>query len=103
MPIVVAHGEGRAEYRSEDKTAISRGACLRYVDAGGKPSEKYPINPNGSAGGLTGFTNEDGRFTIMMPHPERVIRSIQMSWQNSDWGEESPWMMMFRNARVWVD
>lgn len=102
LPIAVAHGEGRAEIRS-DNQKLGDAACLRYVDRLQQPSEIYPANPNGSPQGFTGFTTEDGRFTIMMPHPERVIRSIQMSWQNPDWGEESPWMMMFRNARVWVD
>jgi phosphoribosylformylglycinamidine synthase len=105
MPIVVAHGEGRIETRDHDAAELLRQklACLRYVDAGGAASETYPINPNGSALGLNGFTNEDGRFTIMMPHPERIFRSVQNSWHPSDWGEYSPWMRMFRNARRWVD
>ena len=63
----------------------------------------YPENPNGSSLGITGLTSTDGRFTIMMPHPERVIRSVTNSWAPDDWGEDSPWMRMFRNARVWVD
>ena len=104
MPIVVAHGEGRAEYRqSEDRSGLANpSACLRYVDRSARPAETYPANPNGSPGGLTGFANDDGRFTIMMPHPERVFRSVQNSWQEPEWGEDGPWMRMFRNARVWV-
>jgi phosphoribosylformylglycinamidine synthase len=104
MPIVVAHGEGRTEDRHQESQILldQQNACLRYVDAEGKPSEYYPINPNGSALGLNGFTNDDGRFTIMMPHPERIFRSLQNSWQSPDWGEYSPWMRMFRNARKWL-
>jgi phosphoribosylformylglycinamidine synthase len=102
MPIVVAHGEGRAEYRGGGaQQAIDAGvACLRYIDRDRQPTEIYPANPNGSPQGLTGFSNTDGRFTIMMPHPERVFRTIQNSWRASDWGHDSPWMRMFRNARV---
>ncbi len=100
MPIVVSHGEGRAEWRENGGDEAR--ACLRYVDRDGQPTEVYPLNPNGSPGGLTGFTTEDGRFTIMMPHPERIFRSLQNSWRADDWGEDSPWMRMFRNARVWV-
>ncbi len=103
MPIVVAHGEGRAESRHGSMLDNDHTACLRYVDRNGIPTEIYPMNPNGSPQGLTGFTNLDGRFTIMMPHPERIVRSVQNSWQSSNWGEDSPWMRIFRNARVWVD
>jgi phosphoribosylformylglycinamidine synthase len=104
MPIVVSHGEGMLEQRSGDsQTLLAKGnACLRYVDQYGQASEYYPINPNGSALGLNGFTSDDGRFTIMMPHPERIFRSIQNSWQSPDWGEYSPWMRIFRNARKWL-
>jgi len=104
MPIVVAHGEGMLEPRhSDSKTLLAqRNACLRYVDQDGQATEYYPINPNGSALGLNGFTSDDGRFTIMMPHPERIFRSIQNSWQSPDWGEYSPWMRIFRNARKWL-
>ncbi len=104
MPIVVSHGEGMTENRNADSQALldHNNACLRYVDAEGQPSEYYPLNPNGSALGLNGFTNDDGRFTIMMPHPERIFRSIQNSWQSPDWGEYGPWMRMFRNARKWL-
>jgi phosphoribosylformylglycinamidine synthase len=105
MPIVVAHGEGRIETRDHGAgELLQQGlACLRYVDATGAASESYPINPNGSALGLNGFSSQDGRFTIMMPHPERIFRSVQNSWRAPDWGEYSPWMRMFRNARRWVD
>ena len=105
MPVVVAHGEGRIETRAHDAASLLEDglACLRYVDADGRPSETYPLNPNGSALGLNGFTSEDGRFTIMMPHPERVFRSVQNSWRSPDWGEYGPWMRLFRNARRWID
>lgn len=101
IPVVVAHGEGQAYFDSQCSPAKSR-ACLRYVDNRGRPTEDYPLNPNGSPGGLTGFTAADGRVTIMMPHPERVFRSVQMSWHPAEWGEDSPWMRLFRNARAWV-
>jgi len=104
MPVVVAHGEGKLEERQCDSQTLldMQKACLRYVDADGVASEYYPLNPNGTALGLNGFTNDDGRFTIMMPHPERIFRSVQNSWQSPDWGEYGPWMRMFRNARRWV-
>jgi phosphoribosylformylglycinamidine synthase len=101
LPIVVSHGEGRAVFAD---VAAQQGvsAALRFVDHRGQPTEVYPLNPNGSPGGLTGVTTPDGRFTIMMPHPERVFRSVQMSWHPREWGEDSPWLRMFRNARRWV-
>ena len=104
MPVVVSHGEGLVETReySAEQLMQSGKACIRYVDAEGKPTETYPLNPNGSALGLNGFTNSDGRFTIMMPHPERVFRSVQNSWHPAEWGEYSPWMRLFRNARRWL-
>ncbi len=104
MPIVVAHGEGRIETRQQGPADLlaRQVACLRYVDAAGSATETYPQNPNGSAQGLTGFSNEDGRFTIMMPHPERIFRSVQNSWQAPEWGEYGPWMRLFRNARGWL-
>ena len=104
MPVVVAHGEGRIETRDRTAAELLQGgyACLRYVDADGAPSEIYPLNPNGSELGLNGFSNEDGRFTIMMPHPERVFRRLQNSWSPPGWGEYSPWMRLFRNARSWI-
>jgi phosphoribosylformylglycinamidine synthase len=75
---------------------------MRYVDNHSKPTEAYPFNPNGSPAGATGFTSTDGRFTIMMPHPERVFRSVQHSWHPDGWGEDGPWLRLFRNARVWL-
>jgi phosphoribosylformylglycinamidine synthase len=98
MPIATAHGEGRAVFDSEE--ARSRAlVALRYVDNRGRPAELYPANPGGSPGGATGFTTADGRFTILMPHPERVFRTVQHSWHPANWGEDGPWMRMFRNAR----
>ena len=76
--------------------------ALRFVDDRGAPTERYPVNPNGSPQGITGLTTADGRFTILMPHPERVFRSVQMSWRPDGWGEASPWLRMFRNARRWL-
>ena len=108
LPVVVSHGEGRAEFDSAaqaERVAASL-AALRYVDNRGVPTEVYPYNPNGSPGGLTGVTTADGRFTIMMPHPERTFRAAQMSWRPADWDaagiEASPWLRMFRNARKFV-
>jgi len=101
MPIAVAHGEGRAEYHTDSQKQQVK-SSLRFIDHQNKPTEEYPLNPNGSADGLTGFTSDDGRVTIMMPHPERVFRSVQYSWYPDDWQEDSPWMRMFRNARTWV-
>ncbi|TCJ15025.1 phosphoribosylformylglycinamidine synthase [Parasulfuritortus cantonensis] len=101
MPIVVSHGEGRAVFADK---AARKGAevCLRYVDNRGRKTETYPLNPNGSPGGITGLTTPDGRFTIMMPHPERVFRAIQHSWHPDAWQEDGPWLRLFRNARKWV-
>ena len=101
IPIVTAHGEGRAVFAHDAKPNKSN-ACLRFVDNRGKPTEAFPLNPNGSPDGLTGFTSGDGRVMILMPHPERVFRSVQMSWKPLGWGEDSPWMRVFRNARVFV-
>jgi phosphoribosylformylglycinamidine synthase len=103
MPVVVAHGEGRAEFRADPHALLQRGqVALRYVDHYGEPTETFPANPNGSPLGITGLTSADGRCTIMMPHPERCFRAIQNSWRSPEWGEYGPWMRMFRNARVWV-
>jgi len=101
VPIVVSHGEGRAVFDNADEQSKVLSA-VRYVDNKGEPTEVYPYNPNGSPNGLTAVTTADGRFTIMMPHPERVFRTVQMSWHPENWGEDSPWMRMFRNARRWV-
>ncbi|HIJ22919.1 MAG: phosphoribosylformylglycinamidine synthase [Gammaproteobacteria bacterium] len=100
VPIAVAHGEGRVEFKQGEQHQAQ--LVMRYIDHQGDPTENYPLNPNGSVAGETGYTTDDGRFTIMMPHPERVFRTVQHSWHPSDWGEDSPWMRMFRNARVWV-
>jgi len=103
MPIVVAHGEGYAEFRDAAQLAAAQSTvALRYIDNHGKATESYPFNPNGSTGGITGLTTPDGRFTIMMPHPERVFRSVQHSWYPATWGEDGPWLRMFRNARRWL-
>jgi phosphoribosylformylglycinamidine synthase len=102
MPIAVAHGEGRTEFKSATQVEQVQNT-LRFVDHYAQPTEIYPLNPNGSENGLTGFTTEDGRATIMMPHPERIFRSVQNSWHPEEWQEDSPWMRMFRNARVWID
>ncbi|MFZ2307085.1 MAG: phosphoribosylformylglycinamidine synthase [Rhodoferax sp.] len=101
LPIAVAHGEGFAnfKYRGNADKAI---AAMRYVDNAGAATEAYPFNPNGSPGGLTGVTTADGRFTAMMPHPERVFRNIQMSWNGLDANAHSQWMQLWHNARRWV-
>jgi len=101
IPVAVAHGEGRTLYDDPADAAGAR-VALRFVDNEGVATERFPLNSNGSAGGRTGFTTDDGRVTILMPHPERVVRSVQMSWRPREWGEDSPWMRMFRNARAWV-
>ncbi len=101
MPIAVAHGEGRADFAGNGDAQKALMA-LRFIDHYGKPTDTYPFNPNGSAGGQTGFTTTDGRVTIMMPHPERVIRSVQHSWHPDNWGKDSPWLRLFHNARRWV-
>ena len=111
MPIAVAHGEGFTEF--SDNNAVNsvlanKLATLRFIDnktlLNGKstPTEVYPFNPNGSPQGLTGFTTTDGRFSIMMPHPERVFRAVQHSWRPDNWQEDAPWMRMFRNARKFI-
>jgi phosphoribosylformylglycinamidine synthase len=103
LPIAVAHGEGLAVFDPSADAAVASGA-LRFVDGRGRPTERYPWNPNGSAGGLTGFTTPDGRATIMMPHPERGFRSVQLSYKPDGvfTGEAGPWMRMFRNARAFA-
>ncbi|MFL2840926.1 MAG: phosphoribosylformylglycinamidine synthase, partial [Pseudohongiellaceae bacterium] len=105
FPIAVAHGEGRAEFATKQaEKAVLNSAYLtmQYVDNNGKVTENYPSNPNGSPGGIAGLCNEDGRFTIMMPHPERVFRAVTNSWRPDSWQEYSPTMRMFRNARHWL-
>ncbi|AMO78342.1 phosphoribosylformylglycinamidine synthase [Pseudomonas citronellolis] len=105
LPIAIAHGEGHAEFESEEallESDLSGCVALRFVDNHGKVTETYPANPNGSPRGITGLTSRDGRVTIMMPHPERVFRAVQNSWRPDEWQEDGGWMRMFRNARVWV-
>jgi phosphoribosylformylglycinamidine synthase len=98
IPIVTAHGEGRAQFGNIEPRLV----CMRYVNNRGEPTEVYPYNPAGTPQGITGLTTADGRFTILMPHPERVSRTILHSWHPDDWPEEGPWMRLFRNARVWI-
>jgi phosphoribosylformylglycinamidine synthase len=105
LPIPVAHGEGRAEFRDPahlEQVILNKEVALCFVDNRGRLTQTYPYNPNGSPHGICGLTTPDGRFTIMMPHPERVVRAVANSWRPDEWGEDGPWMRMFRNARVWV-
>ena len=101
MPIAVAHGEGYADFSQRgDASRVQR--AMRFVDHHGAPTEAYPFNPNGSPEGLTAVTTPDGRFTALMPHPERVFRNVQMSWTSGDRSAPSPWSRLFANARRWV-
>jgi phosphoribosylformylglycinamidine synthase len=100
LPVATAHGEGRAAFGGGGPD--SAGVALRYVEADGTAASEYPQNPNGSPGGVTGVCNDDGRVTILMPHPERTLRTVNFSWAPRGWGDESPWLRMFRNARQWV-
>jgi len=101
LPIVVSHGEGRAEFESQ--ASLERAlTALRFVHADGSAASQYPANPNGSPQGVTGLTSEDGRATILMPHPERTLRSVNLSWHPREWPDASPWMRLFHNARTWV-
>ena len=102
IPIAVSHGEGRAEFDAPEHAQLAK-TTLRFVDSNGDVATSYPANPNGSPAGITGLTSLDGRSTLLMPHPERVHRSVQMSWHPAEWGEASPWLRIFRNARVWVN
>ena len=103
IPVAVAHGEGYAEFSDASALAAAQPlVALRYVDNRGKATETYPLNPNGSPQGITGLTTADGRFTILMPHPERVFRAVQNSWYPAEWRGDGPWLRMFRNARRWV-
>lgn len=106
MPIAVSHGEGRAEFSSQqnvDNVLTNGRVALQYVNNYGEVTTQYPANPNGSPVGITGLTTKDGRCTIMMPHPERVFRAVANSWRDRQWQEDSPWMRMFRNARLYVN
>ncbi len=100
LPVATAHGEGRARFDGQllPQTQIA----LQYVNADGVTTTGYPQNPNGSPGGITGLCNSDGRITIMMPHPERTLRTVNFSWAPDHWPEVSPWQRIFRNARQWV-
>lgn len=102
VPIAVAHGEGRALF-SDPAQAWQVDVALRYVDHHGVVTERYPFNPNGSPAGIAGVTSSDGRVTLLMPHPERVFLSQQLSWRPREWGKDSPWLQMFKNARGWVE
>jgi len=105
LPITTAHGEGRAEFlngKAQRQFDASGQVALRYIDNQGSVTETYPANPNGSPNGITAVTNHDGRHTIMMPHPERVFRTVQHSWHPEGWLEEGPWLRLFRNARFWL-
>ena len=103
LPVATAHGEGLAEFRdAAHLLAAQPHVALRFIDHRGDATERYPYNPNGSPEGITGLTSDDGRFTILMPHPERVWRTAQMSWHPEAWGEASPWFRMFANARAWL-
>jgi phosphoribosylformylglycinamidine synthase len=105
MPIAVAHGEGFAEFASTEQLeafAAQGLTAVRFVDNAGRVAATYPANPNGSPRGITGITSSDGRATLLMPHPERSFRTVQNSWHPDEWGEDGPWMRLFRNARVWV-
>jgi phosphoribosylformylglycinamidine synthase len=97
LPIAVAHGEGRVEPRGSEGFAVA----ARFVNEQGAPTEQYPLNPNGSRQGVTAVTSTDGRATILMPHPERVIRTQQLSWHPREWAHDSPWLRFFENAREW--
>ena len=105
LPITVAHGEGLAEFDTETGAAqmLQQGSVtLQFVDHADQPTQRYPFNPNGSPLGLAGVCSIDGRVTTLMPHPERVFRSVQNSWASQEWGEDGGWMRLFRNARVFL-
>jgi phosphoribosylformylglycinamidine synthase len=103
LPIASSHGEGRVVFQSDaDRYASSYTIAARYVDNYGNVADTYPANPNGSHDGICALSNEDGRVTIMMPHPERVALTVQNSWHPAEWGEDGPWMRMFQNARAAV-
>ena len=101
IPVAIAHGEGRAAFDDPADEAAAR-VALRYVDGDGRPAAAYPANPNGSAGAIAGLCSDDGRVTLLMPHPERTLRHANFSWAPRDWPDESPWLRMFRNARAVV-
>jgi phosphoribosylformylglycinamidine synthase len=113
LPVAVAHGEGRAEFASAEESSDAQGAAARalegqglvtlhYVDHHERMTQRYPFNPNGSPRGVAGLCNEDGRVTALMPHPERVYRTVQNSWAPREWRENGGWMRLFRNARLFL-
>jgi phosphoribosylformylglycinamidine synthase len=105
LPIAVAHGEGRAEFADDAARSAfeaSGRVAVRFVDSQGDVASRYPENPNGSPSGIAAITSDDGRTTLIMPHPERVFRSVQYSWRPKSWHEDGPWMRLFRNARAFV-
>jgi phosphoribosylformylglycinamidine synthase len=105
LPIAVAHGEGRAEFADDSgrKDCEQQGSvALRYLENDLSVASRYPANPNGSPAGITGLSSLDGRVTIMMPHPERLFRTVQHSWAPDGWGEDAGWLRLFRNARSWL-
>jgi phosphoribosylformylglycinamidine synthase len=105
LPVVVAHGEGRAVFADGQSASALGGAgqsSLRFVDNDGEGTDRYPFNPNGSEQGITGLTAAGGRVTIMMPHPERNFRTVSNSWHPRDWREHGPWLRLFQNARAFI-
>ena len=103
MPVAIAHAEGRARFPNAQSAARVQ-VGMRFVEAQGRVAARYPANPNGSPQGITGVCNEDGRITIMMPHPERVVRAAQFSWHPAAWDAHGrgPWAKVFANARAWL-
>jgi len=101
LPIAVSHGEGRAHFDAPEDAGQAL-VAVRYIEPDGRVASRYPANPNGSPLGIAGLTSRDGRSTLLMPHPERVHRSVQLSWRPAEWGEDSPWQRMFQNARAWT-
>jgi phosphoribosylformylglycinamidine synthase len=106
MPVAVDHGEGRAEFSNDaarEKCESSGTIAVRFIDNQLNIASQYPANPNGSPQGITGLSSTDGRVTIMMPHPERVFRTVSNSWHPENWGEDGAWMKLFRNARIYLN
>jgi len=101
LPVAVAHGEGRATFANEADRQQTHIAA-RYIDGEGSPAQHYPHNPNGSTDAIAGVTSTDGRVTLLMPHPERTLRTLNFSWSPRDWPEDSPWLRLFRNAKIFV-
>ena len=104
LPIAIAHGEGYADLSEASATALAQHGqiALRYVDSQGNPTEHYPLNPNGSMGGITGICSNDGRVTLMMPHPERTLRAVNHAYKPAEWQQDGAWLRLFRNARAFL-